>query len=99
MQTHPEPASKRRPPSRHTLEGSYPAVVAATATPQKPAYTPVDPLLAARESAMEAGQSISSFWRNVRAGRLPQPIYVSPRCPRWRRSEILAALEALRGAR
>lgn len=63
---------------------------------QKAGYTPADPLLSPRETAAERGQSLSSFWRDVRAGRLPPAIYVSPRCPRWRRSEVLAALEACR---
>lgn len=98
MHSQPEPAPKRRAPSRHVLEGSYPAVVAAAA-PEKPAYVPADPLLTVREGAAETSQSISTFWRNVRAGRLPQPIYVSPKGPRWRLSEIRAALDALRGAR
>jgi predicted DNA-binding transcriptional regulator AlpA len=63
---------------------------------QRPTYVPPDPLLTAREAAAERGQALSTFWRDVRAGRIPAAIYVSPRCPRWRRSEILAALEALR---
>jgi predicted DNA-binding transcriptional regulator AlpA len=67
--------------------------------PQRSTYVPPDPLLTAREAAAERGQAVSTFWRDVRAGRVPAAIYVSPRCPRWRRSEILAALEALRVAR
>lgn len=66
---------------------------------QRSAYVPPDPLLTAREAAAERGQAISTFWRDVRAGRVPAAIYVSPRAPRWRRSEILAALESLRVAR
>ena len=69
------------------------------AASQRPIYVPSDPLLTAREAAAERSQSLSTFWRDVRAGRLPAAIYVSPRCPRWRRSEILAALEALRTSR
>jgi predicted DNA-binding transcriptional regulator AlpA len=69
------------------------------AASRRSAYIPSDPLLTAREAAAERSQSLSTFWRDVRAGRLPPAIYVSPRCPRWRRSEILAALEALRVAR
>ena len=30
------------------------------------------------------------------AGRVPAAYYVSPRCPRWRRSELRTALEATR---
>jgi predicted DNA-binding transcriptional regulator AlpA len=66
---------------------------------QRPAYFPPDPLLTAREAAAERGQALSTFWRDVKAGRVPAAIYVSPRCPRWRRSELLAALEALRSTR
>jgi len=63
---------------------------------RKPEYVPDDPLLTAAEAAAERGQAISTFWRDVRAGRVPPAYYVSPRCPRWRRSEIRAALEACR---
>lgn len=63
---------------------------------RKAAYVPDDPLLTARESAAERGQALSTFWRDVRAGRVPAAYYVSPRCPRWRRSELRAALEACR---
>ena len=63
---------------------------------RKPEYVPDDPLLTAAEAAAERGQAISTFWRDVRAGRVPSAYYVSPRCPRWRRSELRAALEACR---
>ena len=63
---------------------------------RKPAYVPDDPLLTAAESAAERGQALSTFWRDVAAGRVPAAYYVSPRCPRWRRSELRAALEACR---
>jgi predicted DNA-binding transcriptional regulator AlpA len=63
---------------------------------RKPTYIPDDPLLTAAESAAERGQALSTFWRDVRAGRVPPAYYVSPRCPRWRRSELRAALEACR---
>ena len=59
-------------------------------------YTPDDPLLTAAEAAAERRQGLSTFWRDVRRGLVPPAIYVSPRCPRWRRSEIRAALEAFR---
>jgi predicted DNA-binding transcriptional regulator AlpA len=55
-----------------------------------------DPLLTAHESAAEAGCSIAAWWRGVRAEYLPAPYYVAPTLPRWRRSEIKAAVEALR---
>jgi predicted DNA-binding transcriptional regulator AlpA len=63
---------------------------------RKPEYVPDDPLLTAAEAAAERGQAISTFWRDVRSGRVPPAYYVSPRCPRWRRSELRAALEACR---
>ena len=63
---------------------------------RKAEYVPDDPLLTAAEAAAERGQALSTFWRDVRAGRVPPAYYVSPRCPRWRRSELRAALEACR---
>ena len=63
---------------------------------RKPEYVPADPLLTAAESAVERGQALSTFWRDVAAGRVPAAFYVSPRCPRWRRSELREALEACR---
>ena len=55
-----------------------------------------DPLLTAREGAAEARLSLAAFWRAVAARRLPRPLYPLPRAPRWRRSELRAALEATR---
>lgn len=63
---------------------------------RKPVYVPDDPLLDARESATETGRALSTFWRDVRAGRLPPAYYVTPRCPRWRRSELRASVEKCR---
>ena len=65
----------------------------------KPAYLPDDPLLVAAEAAAERRQALSTFWRDVAAGRVPPAYYVSPRCPRWRRSELRAALEDCRSSR
>jgi predicted DNA-binding transcriptional regulator AlpA len=62
-------------------------------------YVPDDPLLTAAEAAEERRQALSTFWRDVKRGLVPPAIYVSPRCPRWRRSEIRAALEAKRAPR
>ena len=59
-------------------------------------YVPPDPLLSAREAAAERRQAVSTFWRDVRLGRVPPPLYVNPKSPRWRRSEIIAAIEATR---
>ena len=65
---------------------------------RKYAYVPNDPLLTAAEAAAERGQAISTFWRDVAAGRVPAAYYVSPRCPRWRLSELRAGIEATRAA-
>ena len=61
-------------------------------------YIPDDPLLTAREAAAERRQGISTFWRDVKLGRVPPALYVTERRPRWRRSEIIAAIEATRRA-
>lgn len=63
---------------------------------RKPTYRPDDPLLSAAEAAVETGRGLSTFWRDVRAGRLPQPFRVTPKCPRWRRSELRATVDACR---
>jgi predicted DNA-binding transcriptional regulator AlpA len=62
-------------------------------------YRPDDPLLSAKEAAPETGRAISTFWRDVGAGLLPPPYYVTPRSPRWRRSELRAAVDACRATR
>ncbi len=63
---------------------------------RKPEYIPADPLLTAAQAAAERGQALSTFWRDVAADRVPAAFYVSPRCPRWRLSELRAALETCR---
>lgn len=78
------------------MDTTTPAVAARGRTRRKPVYIPEDPLLTAAEAAAERGQAISTFWRDVRAGRVPAAYYVSQRCPRWRRSEVRAALEGCR---
>jgi predicted DNA-binding transcriptional regulator AlpA len=62
----------------------------------KPQYVPDDPLLMAREAAAELGIGLSTLYRDVAAGRLPQPYYLTPRAPRWRRSELRAVVAARR---
>jgi hypothetical protein len=62
----------------------------------KPGFLPDDPLLTAAEAAAERGQALSTFWRDVAAGRVSPAYYVSPRCPRWRRSELRAGVDACR---
>lgn len=63
---------------------------------RKPQYVCDDPLLTASEAAAETGRGLSTFWRDVRAGLLPLAHYVTPRAPRWRRSELRAAVDACR---
>lgn len=53
-----------------------------------------DPLLNAREVAAETGRTVSTFWRDVKQGRLPAPYYVTIRALRWRLSELQAAIES-----
>jgi predicted DNA-binding transcriptional regulator AlpA len=55
-----------------------------------------DPFLPAPDAAEAVGISLAAFWRGVAAGRFPAPVYPAARAPRWRRSELLAALEATR---
>jgi predicted DNA-binding transcriptional regulator AlpA len=55
-----------------------------------------DRLLTAREAAEAVGLSLAGLWRGVAAGRLPCPVYPLPKSPRWRASELLAAVEATR---
>jgi len=63
---------------------------------RKPAYVPDDPLLTAGEAATETGRALSTFWRDVRTGRVPPAYYVTPKSPRWRRSELRAVVESCR---
>src|SRR3712207_9170306 len=62
------------------------------------ATTP-DPLLTAEEAAAETGRALSTFWRAVKRGTLPASYYVPPRAPRWRRSELRAAVDATRSGK
>lgn len=57
-------------------------------------YVPEDPLLTAEEGAAETGRAVSTYWRDVKRGTLPAPIYLNARMPRWRRSELRAAVDA-----
>jgi predicted DNA-binding transcriptional regulator AlpA len=53
-------------------------------------------LLAAKEAAAEVRLSLPAFWKQVAGGRLPAPVYPSPRAPRWLRSELRAAVMGTR---
>lgn len=55
-----------------------------------------DPLMNAKRSADHVGLTLAPFWKAVASGRLPAPYYPAPRAPRWRKSELDAALEATR---
>lgn len=57
---------------------------------------PTDQLLPARDAVRFVGLSLPALWAGVRAHRLPAPFYPAPRAPRWRESELRAALEATR---
>jgi predicted DNA-binding transcriptional regulator AlpA len=59
-------------------------------------HTLPDALISAESAADETGLSLPAFWKQVAAGRLPRPYYPAPRAPRWRRSELIAAIEATR---
>ncbi len=51
----------------------------------------IDPLLTAREAAAFRRQGLSTFWRDVREGRVPPPVRISPKAPRWRLSGLCPA--------
>lgn len=53
----------------------------------------VDPLLTAKEAADYRRQGVSTFWRHVRQGLVPRPIYITDRSPRWRLSDLCPARE------
>jgi predicted DNA-binding transcriptional regulator AlpA len=76
---------------------TLPRQLASATTGMGPAArTGGDALLTAKESAAEVHLSLAAFWRAVAARRLPPPLYPLPRAPRWRRSELRAALDATR---
>jgi predicted DNA-binding transcriptional regulator AlpA len=53
-------------------------------------------LLTAPECAKRVRLSEGAFWKAVRDGRLPWPVYPAPRAPRWFDDELDAALEQTR---
>lgn len=53
-----------------------------------------DPLITRVEACAMLGVGRSTFYVGVLDGRFPRPIYLGPRCPRWRRSEVHAAIAA-----
>jgi predicted DNA-binding transcriptional regulator AlpA len=57
-----------------------------------------EPLLPPRAAAALLALSLAALWRGVRNETLPQPVYPSPRSPRWLRTELLEAVKARRMA-
>jgi predicted DNA-binding transcriptional regulator AlpA len=57
----------------------------------RPPLSGIDPLLTAREAAAFRRQGLSTFWRDVREGRVPAPVRISPKAPRWRLSDLCPA--------
>lgn len=57
--------------------------------PPVPSFLANDALLTAREAAAYRRQGLSTFWRDVRAGTVPQPIRITPKAPRWRLSWLV----------
>jgi len=55
------------------------------------AWAGVEPLLTAKEAAALRRCSRATLWRDVGAGRLPPPIYLAPKRPRWRLRDVLPA--------
>ena len=47
-----------------------------------------DPLLTAKEAAAFRRQGLSTFWRQVKQGLVPKPIYITARSPRWYLSDL-----------
>lgn len=53
---------------------------------------PAEALVSAKELSILSGRSRASVWRDVRAGRLPQPIAIGPQARRWRVEDVRAYL-------
>lgn len=67
-------------PSGHTNQGPTNTVALFTIN--------ADPLLTAKEAAAYRRQGVSTLWRQVKQGLVPKPIYITPRSPRWRLSDL-----------
>ncbi len=55
-----------------------------------------DPLLSAKQVARQIGTSTRTVYRMAAAGQLPRPICCGARYRRWRRSEVLVAIEKMK---
>ena len=49
---------------------------------------PAEALVSTKELSILSGRSRASIWRDVQAGRLPQPIAIGPQARRWRVSDV-----------
>jgi predicted DNA-binding transcriptional regulator AlpA len=88
----------RRAATKTCVSDGPPLIAGQSRSRSEPAKTGIsdDTLLTARQSADELNISLPAFWKGVADGRLPAPLYVLPRAPRWRRSDLHAALEGRR---
>jgi predicted DNA-binding transcriptional regulator AlpA len=59
-----------------------------------PPNLPPNALCTATEAAALRRVSPATWWAHVRTGLAPAPIYLSPRCPRWRVSDVVPARTA-----
>jgi predicted DNA-binding transcriptional regulator AlpA len=55
------------------------------------AWADAEPLLTAREAAALRRCSLATVRRDVKTGRLPPPIYLAPKRPRWRLRDVIPA--------
>ena len=55
----------------------------------------MDRLLRIADVQEMTGLSRASVYKKVAEGLLPRPVRLSPRCVRWRKSELQATIEAL----
>ncbi len=51
-------------------------------------------VLTPTDAARVLGVSRATFFKMHSAGKLPLPVYLTSRCPRWSRAELVAWLEA-----
>lgn len=58
----------------------------------------IDPLLTVNEGAAALQMSVTTFWRRVADGTVPQPLKIGG-MSRWPRSEIAAVIENAKAVR
>src|SRR5215213_5024242 len=94
-------AGRTQPPvsTTPTPVAGPPAAASAGFTRGHSAYEVEDPLLAPAEAAAERRQALSTFYRDLKLKRVPPPLYVGPRAPRWRWSAIRAGIDGLAAKR